>query len=101
MLDGGPLYPDGFHPIVQNMKRTWTGIARYRNRSDVKEVRYYFTDFGISTRFTGHEENRLVTGRKCQVTVPELSNTVPYDPFAVDVYLLGDVYRRNFIEVTL
>ncbi|KAL5513749.1 hypothetical protein ACEPAH_4149 [Sanghuangporus vaninii] len=46
----------------------------------------------------GTKEGRLVTGRICQVHVPELSDWVPYDPFATDIYLLGDVYRRNFLE---
>ncbi|KAL5536325.1 hypothetical protein ACEPAF_146 [Sanghuangporus sanghuang] len=97
MLDGTSIYPHGFHPIYRDKSRDWRGRARFINRSDSPGVKYYFTDFGLSTRFSDTDKDRLVTGCICQVDVPELSDTVPYDPFAVDIYLIGDVYKRHFI----
>ncbi|KAL5513740.1 hypothetical protein ACEPAH_4140 [Sanghuangporus vaninii] len=98
MLDGTSMYPDGFHPVRNSRSRGWTTLAKFRSRSDSRGVKYFFTDFGLSTQFDDADVLRLVTGCVCQVDVPELSDMVPYDPFAVDIYLLGDVYKRNFIE---
>lgn len=99
MLDGNGMYPEGFHPVRQIMNREATTLAKYKRRGKSTGVKYYFIDFGLSSRFDDGDVDRLVTGRICQQDVPELSDTVPYDPFAADVYLLGDVYKRAFIEV--
>ncbi|OCB90757.1 hypothetical protein A7U60_g2001 [Sanghuangporus baumii] len=98
MLDGTAMFPEGFHPIRQIMNRSSTTLARYKSRSNSSGVKYYFIDFGLSTRFDDTDGVRSVTGRRCQVQVPELSDKVPYDPFAVDIYLLGDAYMKHFIE---
>ncbi|KAL5530915.1 hypothetical protein ACEPAG_3791 [Sanghuangporus baumii] len=98
MLDGTLMFPEGFHPIRQIMDRNSTRLAKYKSRTSSPGTKYYFIDFGLSTRFDETDGERLVTGRRCQVQVPELSDKVPYDPFAVDIYLLGDVYMKNFIE---
>ncbi len=34
-------------------------------------------------------------------SVPELSDDVPYDPFAVDVFTSGSLYERNFLNVRI
>lgn len=71
-------------------------------RRDVSSVRYYFIDFGLSSRFDGVGIPRLVTGDRAQDReIPELSLIVPYDPFAVDIFTLGNVYKRNLIQVYL
>ena len=101
MMDGGSMYPKGFHPTHQERTLSAENLAPYRHRRDsVPGVTYYFTDFGISTRFEGGGPRR-VTGAVCQDhEVPELSDIVPYDPFAVDVFLLGNVYKRTFTKVS-
>jgi len=102
MLDASSLYPEGFHPEVQHMKRNGVDLLSERvNRTDVlSTIRYYFIDLGISSRFTDPLQPRLVTGRQCQdKEVPELSDTVPYNPFLVDVFILGNVYKTCFTEI--
>jgi len=102
MFDATALYPEGFHPYEQHMKRSGFGIVRdYLNRTDVlPSVRYYFTDFGISTHFKDPSQPHLVTGIHGQdQEVPELSDTVPYNPFKTDVYILGDVYKTCLTDV--
>ncbi|OCB92243.1 hypothetical protein A7U60_g350 [Sanghuangporus baumii] len=98
MLDGTSMYLEGFHPVLQSKSRSWKEPAKFRSRSNSRGAKYYFIDFGLSTRFEGTKEGRLVTGRICQDHVPELLDWIPYDPFAIDIYLLEDVYRRNFLE---
>lgn len=100
MLEASSMYPYGFDPILQNTAVDWKkGRAKFKNRSECPNIKYFFIDFGLSTHFTNDNMERLVTGTMCQANVPELSDWVPYDPFAVDIYLLGDVYQRAFIKV--
>lgn len=102
MLDATALYPEGFHPHNQYLKRSGLGLAEnHLNRADVpSSIRYYFTDFGISTHFKDPSQPRLVTGIHCQdKEVPELSDTVPYDPFKTDVFILGNVYKTCLTDV--
>lgn len=58
-------------------------------------VKYYFIDFGISTRFSPDEHPRLVVGRQgLDDKVPELSDTVPYDPFKTNIFIIGNLLRQ-------
>ena len=42
----------------------------------------------------------MVTGRDgLDREVPELSYSVPYNPFAVDIFTLGNVYKKDFLQV--
>lgn len=101
MFDADSMYPDGFHPMSQSYARTSTEpvLARHKDRHHIppRKLRYYYTDFGISTLFQESQVNRLVVGSMCQDrTVPEINDVVPYDPFKVDMYILGNVYADLF-----
>ncbi|KAI5115755.1 hypothetical protein M0805_002719, partial [Coniferiporia weirii] len=102
MMDGRPLFgPDGFHPSHQHKKAVAPAEdASPQNRRDVGPINYYITDFGLSTHFENDVEPRLTTGAMAQDRdVPEISSYIPYDPFCVDVFTLGMVYKRNFLDV--
>ncbi|KAG8895599.1 hypothetical protein FRB99_000436 [Tulasnella sp. 403] len=58
------------------------------SRTAVGGVRYYFVDFGISTR-----DQDKVVGVDGQERAPELSSDIPYDPYKLDVYGLGRAYK--------
>ncbi|KAH9921526.1 kinase-like domain-containing protein [Epithele typhae] len=96
MFDATAMYTQGFHPVTlitlpDNVSR----FAPYSQRSQVGAT-YYFTDFGISTRFAPDEQNRLVTGMDgLDQELPELSDDVPYDPFKADVFILGNMIRTR------
>lgn len=80
---------------------TATGGAKALRRCDVEGVLYYVTDFGISTRFTDPNEPRLVRGIDCQdKEVPELSQWTEYDPFPVDIFTLGNVFKKKLLGVS-
>lgn len=98
MFDAAGMFPKGFHASVWGLDASG-GIAEPLRRRDVPPVRYFFTDFGLSTRYL-EGESRLALGRDgLDQEVPELSDSEPYDPFAVDVFVLGNVFKRNFLEV--
>jgi len=95
------MYPEGFHPINHMYKRDYSGWATYIPRS-VVGVRYYFADFGISTYQPREEPRKLVTGVKGRdQEAPELSKTVPYDPFKLDIFIIGNMLRKEFCNVII
>lgn len=100
MMDGRPLYPLGHHPSRTEYTPDALNMAPHVSRIDAP-VRYYFIDFGISSAFS-EDQSPLVTGTKGRDDrPPELSNHVPYDPFKLDVCILGYLYYDMFINVSV
>ena len=90
----GQVFPEGFHPRHQSCKPDISGLAKARRRRGVRGIGYIIIDFGLSSQFASREERELVVGCISQdKSIPELSYYRPYDPFAVDIYALGNVYR--------
>lgn len=101
MMDATSMYPKGFHPVEPDSLPAGIGFAPYVSRlSAPTPVRYYFIDFGLSSYFPpDSSEPRLVTGKFGRIRqVPEFSDDVPYDPFKVDIYMLGTTLRKNFLN---
>lgn len=100
MMDARPLYPDEYHPV----RRNYTPDARYKitplTRAD-HPVRYYYIDFGLSTHFAPGTSSYVVGDIGRDTDVPELSDDVPYDPFKVDIFSLGNVYFKELDQVCL
>lgn len=96
-MDARALYPNGWHP--QSFNRDAEGnIIDYipYSRTQMGGVRYYFIDFGISSQ--GEDQ---VLGVDGQIRAPELSDTVPYDPYKLDMFLIGVTYIHLFVRVGL
>ncbi|KAL5530909.1 hypothetical protein ACEPAG_3785 [Sanghuangporus baumii] len=101
MMDGTRVFPRGFHPGAPNLEYTGKSFAHPRRRRDVAGVKYYFTDFGISSHFDGNDVNRLVTGKAClDKNLPELYQDDPYDPFAVDIFYSVTCSRMSWSNNT-
>lgn len=99
MMDADAMYPEGFHPIRIMYKSDYSGYATHIPRS-VAGVKYYFIDFGISVHIPKDARPGLVTGIMGRdQTPPELSKTMPYDPFKLDVYILGNMFKRELTNV--
>ncbi|KAJ8481569.1 hypothetical protein ONZ51_g5906 [Trametes cubensis] len=98
MMDASSIFPHGFHPIARTKLPDVSGPAPVLPRTSA--VRYYLIDFGISTRFTDTDNSsRMVVGTLgLDREPPELSDDVPYDPFKLDVFLIGNMMRREFLE---
>lgn len=99
MMDHTKVIPKGFHP-----QAPWsTNGVRYnltwKPRHSVAPINYYIIDFGLTTWFRFPGETSMTTGIFGQdKTVPELSETVPYDAYKVDIYQFGRVINM-LIEV--
>ena len=100
-MDADAMYPEGFHPIRKMYKADYSGYATPLSRS-AAGVKYYFIDFGISVHIPEDAYPRLVTGHLGRdQTPPELSRAVPYDPFKLDVFILGNMFKRELTEVRI
>ncbi|KAJ6461317.1 hypothetical protein C8R45DRAFT_1028051 [Mycena sanguinolenta] len=96
MMDASRMIPRGWH-----FRAPWShcGTAlgiQSEPRSAVGPIDYYVIDFGLSDGFFDvRPEDVLDVGKYGQdKTVPELSETVPYNPFKVDIYQLGNVIKK-------
>ena len=99
-MDASRMFPRGFHPVRDVFLPHDISIpAPMIPRMDVG-VKYYFIDYGISSYFPQGTERQLVLGIAGRDRdVPELSAEVPYDPFKVDIFTIGNVLRREFLAV--
>ena len=93
------MYPEGFHPVNYMYKRDYSGWATQIPRS-VAGVRYYFADFGISVQVAEGEPQKSTVGALGRDREPpELSARIPYDPFKLDIFIIGNMLKQEFCEV--
>jgi len=96
MLDASQMIPSGWFPYLPTSyfpseDAPHQPIQVVRNAP----LKYYFVDFGESSMFASMEARRLVVGKIAQnQTVPELSDSVPYDAFKLDVRMFGDLVKQ-------
>ncbi|KAJ7782455.1 hypothetical protein DFH07DRAFT_909280 [Mycena maculata] len=101
MMDGQHLYPNGFHPTFQWLNMDHSARAKHTTRTRAPP-KYYLIDFGISVRFSPDSLPRTeVPIKGADRTVPEFEGDGcldPLDPFATDVYYLGNMIREDFLD---
>lgn len=99
-MDSSPLFPQGHHPIRERFLPDAVTVAPRLTRTAAGRVKYYYVDYGISS-YIPPDAPRLVVGRAGRdQEVPELSDTIPYDPFMVDIFSIGNVFRCMFHDVS-
>ncbi|KAJ6539066.1 hypothetical protein B0H19DRAFT_1176951 [Mycena capillaripes] len=87
--------PDPSDPDVRNPK----GKGK---KPQPARIKYYFIDFGLACSFSSFEKRGLVKGVCGQHrNIPELSEEIPYDPFALDIRQIGEMLKRDYTEVYL
>jgi hypothetical protein len=100
-MDATHMYPLGFHPVESIFLDDRKTVAARISRLEAG-VKYYFVDYGISSYFPPGSRRELVLGIAGRDRdVPELSYDVPYDPFKVDIFTIGNVLRGEFQAVSL
>ncbi|KAJ6597799.1 hypothetical protein DFH09DRAFT_903879 [Mycena vulgaris] len=91
IMDEVRVVPKGSHFITE---RTHTGHSRlfsWNNRCSVSPVDYYYIDFGLTFYYPAGVNDATMVGYygSWRKPIPELSATIPYNPFKVDVCRLG------------
>ncbi|KAF8601643.1 hypothetical protein BDV93DRAFT_524593 [Ceratobasidium sp. AG-I] len=98
MMDWQNLIDEPFHPIRNECSLDGEYYLKIRDRSQAP-VKYYFIDFGLSTWFEDDAAPRLVTGKYGrEQEVPELHESNPYDPFQVDIFIVGAFLQRELMR---
>ncbi|KAF8200021.1 hypothetical protein K438DRAFT_1583130 [Mycena galopus ATCC 62051] len=99
MMDGACLFPQGFHPQEQDRLPDFKPDAPYHTRTRLP-VKYYFIDYGISRRYDPANgpplEGIILGGDK---SPPEHAQNHECDPFPTDIYFIGNLIRREFLDV--
>ena len=99
-MDAEQLFPDDHHPVYPLHDITMCGSARCLRRRDVFKthpVRYLFIDFQSTDYFNPSEKVRTTFGQDREL--PECRDSREfYSPFPIDVYTLGNVYKKSFLE---
>ncbi|KAI0824561.1 kinase-like protein [Trametes gibbosa] len=95
MMDAKPLYPNGYHPVLldcsEDILQECTPLPRAGH-----SIRYYYVDFGLSIKFPEGAPPYAVGDVGRDAEVPELSPDIPYDAFKVDIFALGNLFRKKF-----
>ncbi|KAH8107741.1 hypothetical protein BXZ70DRAFT_884754 [Cristinia sonorae] len=100
MMDPRPMFPKMYHPVDTVLTRDYQDLVGNYSRT-FRPVKYYLIDFGISRVYDASEtsprEHPIFGGDK---SVPEFQYSIdPCDPFATDVYYIGNVVRARFMTV--
>ncbi|KAF9480289.1 hypothetical protein BDN70DRAFT_622115 [Pholiota conissans] len=103
MMDGSEMYPKGFHPREPDYNPTFTGSAQQKYTRTQRPPKYYWIDFGLSARLDPADEHPLLPIlRGNDKSVPEHQDpdyqTQFADPYATDIYHLGNLIREYFTE---
>ncbi|KAJ6625329.1 hypothetical protein B0H10DRAFT_639019 [Mycena sp. CBHHK59/15] len=101
MMDGQHLYPNGFHPMFPGQSMDLSYSSKHYTRTQCGPLKYYFIDFRISIKFDPGQPRTVIPIRGGDKTVPEFENggdLGPLDPFATDIYYLGNLIRQEFLD---
>ena len=101
LFDADAMYPEGFHPVALRKARDHSALAKYTSRASAG-AKYYYVDFGISVYIPEAVGPKLVTGILGRdQDPPELSEDVPYDPFKLDIFIIGNMFMQEFYQVSV
>ncbi|KAG1733119.1 hypothetical protein EDB19DRAFT_1896652 [Suillus lakei] len=98
MMDATTMYPNGWHPIRRSLSPDLTDAAHHCDRINAN-VKYFFIDFGISTRFLPGQQRVVSDFRGREQRPPELVAGLPHDPFKIDMAIIGHLLDDNFYKI--
>jgi len=98
MMDAPRMYPNSFHPTRKTQNIDGISRAKYISRTKAKSVKYLFIDFGLSRLIRSERDRRMRIKMGARQLPPEIERGEEYDPFPVDMYYLGNVYREHLLE---
>jgi hypothetical protein len=97
MFDPSKMFPKGYHPVQLDRSPDFQGKAKQLSRTE-RPTRYYFTDLGLSHQYRSRDVlDKPIWGSKS--SAPEHGCKVPCNPFYTDIYDLGNLIRKCFINV--
>ena len=102
MMDADAMWSEPHHTMDYRMNRSFTKAVKLALSRTAKRTKYYIIDFGLSRRYPPDScvETAPEGGDR---TVPEFVNGLeetPHDPFAVDIYCVGNVIQEYILDVS-
>ncbi|KAH9920136.1 uncharacterized protein B0H18DRAFT_1025282 [Fomitopsis serialis] len=101
MMDAIPMYSVLWHPEAPVYNRDFSGSSKHCSRTE-RPPKYFYIDFGLSRKYdpanVQPQELPIIGGDK---SVPEFQGegyNVASDPFRTDIYYLGNLIRRTFLN---
>lgn len=102
MMDASALYDEHPHPNNYGVSLDYSHPVKKHHSRVMRPVKYYHIDFGQSKRYDLKDgPPRKYVGNYGGDPAPEFRTQEYCDPFAVDVYRVGNIIRRNFAHVSL
>jgi hypothetical protein len=100
-MDASELYPEGYHPRDIDRSRDYTRRAKHYTRTE-KPPKYYLTCFGKATHYSEDGPVFDLPTWGFDKSVPEFCVVPPRpcNPFATDVYYLGNMLKEHFQVVS-
>ncbi|KAJ3963714.1 kinase-like domain-containing protein [Lentinula raphanica] len=97
-MDASAMYTRPYHPVKQKKRYDWSGRALHHSRTR-RPPRYYIIDFGQSRMYDPSQPRPVEYAlRSGGYTPPEGLEGVPCDPFATDVFILGNLIRTSVLD---
>ncbi|TFY71477.1 hypothetical protein EVG20_g1544 [Dentipellis fragilis] len=104
LMDATPMYPEPWHPVELKRRRDWKGKAQHWTRTE-HPVKYYYIDYGLSQHFKSDSSQTwpplTLPAHGGDKTAPENQQdkwNTPCNPFATDIYYLGNLIRESFMQ---
>jgi len=101
MLDPSNMYPESFHPVKINRSAKDFHRKAKRYSRTRRPTKYLLIDFGLSRRYdpaNGPPLDKPYRGG--DHSAPEHQDRVtPCNPFPTDVYDLGNLVRKEYMQV--
>lgn len=102
-MDHSPLHDELVHPAVPSMVFDYSRSAEKPKSRTERPVKYYLIDFGNAHQSNTEDGPPLtrISGRGYggDLSVPEFRTQEACDPFAVDVYRVGNIIKQKFTHV--
>ena len=98
------MWPEPFHVQMSHMDPTFTVPVEEPYTRTSRPPKYFIIDFGMSRQYSPDDTHPTETAPDGgDRTVPEFNNSwddVEHDPFAVDIYCVGNVIQEFILDVS-
>ncbi|KAK7692287.1 hypothetical protein QCA50_003912 [Cerrena zonata] len=102
MIDSKDMWPEPYHVQAPDMNRSFTAKVKKPFTRTARPPKYHIIDFGLSRQYSPDNLNPTETlPEGADRSVPEFNGIKPvvHDPFAVDIYCVGNVIQDYILKV--
>lgn len=98
MMDASAMFPEMWHPCQESMRLDYTGASTAKYTRTRRPPKYYYVDFGLSRQYDDETERLETALEGTDLSAPELQLLQAYEPFALDIYCLGNFLQGTFTK---